>query len=369
MEYKFVISSLNTEKLINKLCLKFDIFDIKKTETEISFCCKKKDRKKIQKILNKCGYKTKNTFFVGFFKHLKNITSVGIIIGTILSIALWCVSCFFITDVLILGNISITSKEIMEVLKTNNINKWSLKSSVNIQNLETQIQDIKYISYVSAIIKGNALIINVKEQLTNDEVVSIGSYAPIVSNYDCKITSIKLIQGTLKVKVGDIVKLGDVLVEPYVQKPDGTTLSVQPIADIVGDVWITSSLDFYNTLHKKVRTNKVVSNYSVTFMGIEIYKKDTNVNFKNYEIEEYETYLSTSILPIKIKYKNFYEYTTEEINVDFEKNKDKFIEETRKTVLLNVKEYDIIKNESYKIYNNDDYNTVLYTITLNKKIC
>lgn len=368
MKYKFIISSLNTEKLINKLLLRFDIFYVIKSEQEISFCCKLKDKNKIKKILKKMGYKIKSEKYIGFLNNFKNILNIGALIGFVLSCALWFLSSFFITDVLILGNLPFTYNQIMQVLENNNINKWSLKSNVNITKLENELQSLKYVSYASAIIKGNALVINIKEQLTNSEVVSINQHLPLISYCDCKITSIKLIQGTLKVKVGDIVKTGDVLVEPFVIN-NGKKLSVQPLADIVADVWITMQNNVYKTKTEKVKTGNVITNYSISFMGIDLFKKDTKVDFLNYQTLQCEEYLTKSILPIKIKYFKYYEYVLQTTKTNFNENKQHFIEETRKTCLLNVKEYDIIKNESYVVYNYDDYDSIVYTITLNKKIC
>ena len=367
-QYKFEISSLNTEKLLNKLILEFDIFDIKKEDKICTFYCKSKNKRKIEKILKQFGYNIKSKSYFGLAKHLKNISSLGIIIGIVISIAMYIISTFFISDVLLVGNLTITSKEIMQVLENHNINKWSLKSSIDIKSLQKELEEIEYVSYASAIIKGNALIINIKEQLTNNEIVNIGKFQPLVAKYDGKITSIKLIQGTSAVKVGDIVKLGDVLVLPYVLNDDGTKLSVQPLADITCDVWITTRLEVKDKEIKKIRTNNVISNYSLSLMGINLYTTNNEVNFENYETEEKECYLSNCLLPIKIKYTNCYEYVLKKIETNFEENKEKYIDKTRQMSLLNVKEYDIIKDESYVINKQDDINTIIYTITLNKLI-
>ena len=368
IKYKFVISSLNTEKLINNLIQKYSIFNIEKNEINTSFYCLKNDRKKIQKILKRSGYKTSSEEYKGIFKYIKNIFSFGIIFGLFFSFIFYLISSFFITDVLIWGNISFCGQDVLMVLKNNNINKWSLKSNVNIQKLENDIMNIKYVSYVSAIIKGNALVINIKEQLTNTEVVNIGEYLPIVSVYDCKITSIKLIQGTAKVKVGDIVHTGQILVEPYTLDTTNNKLSVQPLAEICGDVWLTSNVDFYDTKIVKNRTGNVVKNFCISLCGITVYKKESNVEFKDYEIEESENFLSYSLLPIKIKRQSYYECNITSVNIDFESSKQQFIEQTRKTCLLNLNNYDIIKNESYVISDYSGYHTISYTITANRKI-
>ena len=289
--------------------------------------------------------------------------------GIFFSIILWLISSLFITDVLIVGDISITSKQIMHVLSNNNINRWTLKSNVDIQTLQSQIQDIKFISYASVIIKGNALVINIKEQLTNAEVVLQNNYQPLISNFEGKIVSLKLLQGTLNVQVGDIVKLGDILVQPYVIDADGTRRSVQPLADIVCEVWITTRMEYFNKQTKKTYTGNYVTNYKMSFLGLQIFKSQNKVNYVNYDMQVSQKYLTNYLLPIKMEYTKFLEYNLEEVVIDFDLNKQKFIEQTRQMALLNVKEYDIIKNESYTVIPSEQKNTVVYTITLNKKIC
>ena len=369
MNYKFEIPSVNVEKILNKISPKYEIFNLQKKDKICTFYCKNKDKKAIIKILKNSGINIKNSNSVGILKYFKQISSVGILLGIIISCVLWFVSSFFITDVLIVGSMNFTSNEVMQVLKEKNINKWTLKSNINIDELQNRLQDIKYISYVSIILKGNALVINLKEQLTNDEVVSIDKYEPIISNYEGRVVSIKLIQGTANVKVGDIIKFGDVLVAPYVIKNDGTKLSVQPLADIVCDVWITSTLEVKNTKIEKVMTGNVISNRQISFLGINIFESKNDVNFINYETQTYTKYLANMLLPIKITYNNYYEYNLVTIENNFEQNKQQFIEQTRQMSLLNVKNYDIIKNESYEIQQLDDSNLIVYTITVNKKIC
>ena len=47
--FKFTISPRNTEKILDKLSKKFEIFDAEKSEEKVTFTCHNKDRKKIKK--------------------------------------------------------------------------------------------------------------------------------------------------------------------------------------------------------------------------------------------------------------------------------------------------------------------------------
>ena len=367
--YKFEISSLNSEKCINLIIQKYEIFDFSKNEGKVIFYCKNKDKKNIEKILKKLNQKIYKKNYFGFLFHIKNIFSIGIIIGIFLSLILWGISTFFITDILVIGNYNLTTKEIFEVLENNEIYKWKPKKDIDTKQLQNKIENINHISYASVIIRGNALIVNVKEELTNNEVINIGNFDPIVSVYDGQITSVKLIQGTLKVKVGDIIKVGDILVEPYITSMSGERVSVEPLADIVCDVYVTSRLNVKEKQIKVQRTGNVQTNYELSVFGLQLFKKYNDVIFKSYEKEEKEVYVSNVLLPIKRKETIYYETTVIEENINFEQNKQTFIEQCKQIALLNLTNYDIIKNESYSIYKIDDTYTISYTLTLNKKIC
>ncbi len=367
--YRFEISSLNSEKCINLITQKYEIFDFSKNDKNVIFYCQNKDKENIEKILKKLNQKIYNKNYFGALFHIKNIFSIGIILGIFLSIILWGISTLFITNILVVGNYNFTSKEIFEVLENNKICKWKLKKDINIKSLQNNIENINHISYASVIIRGNSLIINVKEELTNSEVINIGNFDPIISIYDGQITSVKLIQGTLKVKVGDVIKVGDVLVEPYITKQTGEKISVEPLADIVCDVYVTSSLELKENQIKTQRTGNSITNFELYAFNLPIFKKQDDVHFKTFEKVEKEIYVSNILLPIKRKEITYYETTTTKENINFEENKKTFIEQCKQIALLNFAKYDIIKNESYSIYKIDDTYTILYTLTLSKKIC
>lgn len=367
--FKFEISSLNSEKCINLITQKYEIFNFSKNDEKVIFYCKNKDKKNIEKILKKLNQKIYNKSYFGLLFHIKNIFSIGIILGIFLSCILWGISTLFITDILVVGNYNLTTKEIFEVLENNDIYKWKPKKNINTKILQNKIEKIDHISYASVIIRGNTLIVNVKEELTNNEVINIGNFDPIVSIYDGQITSAKLIQGTLKVKVGDVIKIGDVLVEPYITNQAGEKISVEPLADIVCDVYITSNLNIKEHQIKTKRTGNSLTSFELYAFNLPIFKKQVNVTFKTYEKEENEVYISNILLPIKRKETTYYETVTTKENINFEENKQTFIEQCKQIALLNFAKYDIIKNESYSIYKIDDTYTILYTLTLSKKIC
>lgn len=367
-KYQFNIPSINVGKILDKFTThNIPIYDLDVKE-QTTFYCLPKDKKKIQKILESIGIIVKSQNYTRMYNNFLIFKSWGIILGIIISVCMFIVSNILITNVIIEGNVDISLKEIYAVLNEMNIGKYSLKSSIDTQELENKIEDIKYISYVSIIIKGNVLLINVKEQLTNNEVISLNTYSPLTAYRDCKITNITLVQGTLNKKVGDIVKSGEVLVFPYVIGSDGTKISIQPIAQFICDFWYTTNLDIHNSTIKTIRTGSQTENHSLSLCGLNLFATNKPCTFAEYEIEVSEFYLSNSILPIKIARQYFFETKKIVEQTNFEKNKDIYIDQIRKMSLLNVQEYDIIKDETYSVLKLEDKHTIVYTLTVSKKM-
>lgn len=368
-ECEFVVSCLNCEKYLNQIASKYDIYNFSKIDEKVIFYCKNKDKKNIEKILKKLNVKIYKNNYFGIFFHIKKFAKIGIILGILFSCILWIISTFFITDILIFGDINFSSNDLYNLLNNYNISRWTKKSNIDTQKLQTEIENIKYISYASVIIRGNMLVINIKEKLVNSEVENLGKYEPLVSLYDAKVTAIKLIQGTAKVKVGDIVKVGDVLVEPYSIDSSGEKVSVQPLADVWCDVFVSASQSVKEKKILEQRTGNKTTSYSLSVFGLEIFSKKSENSFSKFQVEKSEVYVSTLILPIKRKEITVYEVELVEQNINFEQDKQIFIDKSRQIALLNLGKYDIIKDESYTVKKIDDEYTILYTITFNKKIC
>ena len=90
------------------------------------------------------------------------------------------------------------------------------KKDINLTQIENQIQKVDRVSLVSAIIKGNTLVINIKEKVYNPEYEDKENFKPIISVHNAIITEVTVIQGTPMVKAGQVVQKGQILVSPFV---------------------------------------------------------------------------------------------------------------------------------------------------------
>ena len=86
-----------------------------------------------------------------------------------------------------------------------------LKSQIDTKKLENELRkEFEDISSVSVAIVGQSVVVNINQIEIPQEIGD--DFAPLISQFDGRISQINLVQGTLAINEGDIVKKGDILV-------------------------------------------------------------------------------------------------------------------------------------------------------------
>ena len=363
----FKIKSLNKEKIFNKLSKIFNIYNIKEYEGYTEFEVDENDGKKVEKFLleNKSNILEikHNGIKYKFFKILK---MWGIISGCLMSLLFCFLQNLFVWKIDVWGCENINESEIIDFVKSSFTNYY--KGNINTKNIEIELKNnFEDISSVSVAIVGQSLIININEAIIPEEMQ--GEYEPLVSNYDGIITSIDLVQGTVNVKVGDIVKKGDVLVYPYIFDGDGERMPIQPKAEIKAEVWIKNEETFYEYQIKEIRTGNKIECSSVSLFGLEIYSNVNNNNFENYQTEKNSVFLSkNNFLPLVYTKITFYETKTIEIERNFEDEKENIIEKLRQNSLIYLTGNEIILNENCTINESNGIYFISFILTVEKDL-
>ena len=223
------------------------------------------------------------------------------------------------------------------------------------------------ISLVSIITKGNSLVVNLQEKVINDEYQNVGNFTPLKASASGRVKSIKLIQGTLCVKVGDIVKEGDILVEPYIIDSSGNKKSVKAEAEITAEIWCEGRVTHYDYAIKTVKTGNRIFKDDVYFLGLPVYISKTEVPYSEYEVSTKIINLSTTLLPVKI-YRSIIEETkTVEENIPFEEVRKSVIEQAKSLALEKAKNNSVIE-EYHTVTSNAGINTVSYVVVIEGKL-
>ena len=252
-------------------------------------------------------------------------------------------------------------------MKEYGISPFVNQSSIDCEAVEKYLTSkFDKLSLVSVIKKGNSLIINVKEKIVNDEYENIESFVPLVSNLNGRILSIKLIQGTLNVKVGDLISKGDVLVEPYIYDSSNELKKVKPQAEIIAEIWHEETYTHYDRQIVTKRTGNTYVEKQISLCGIDLMKTE-GCNYSSYEKEISESKFSV-FLPIKSKTITYYETVKEVVIEPFEDVKESLIEKCRKNALLKVEDCEIINKEYHKLISGAGVHTIVYVIQTEKQV-
>ena len=344
----FSIRGLNQERVLNEISktVKLNKVD-RKSKTESSFLCNSLQAKQIKsqllaqniEILEQKNYGVLSLVF-------KIVTSYGMLAAFLIFACFSAAQSQFILKYKVFGTSKLSEKNVVSFVKSNFTHS---KRGIRTNDVEVSLFDkFEEISLVSCMVKGQTLVINIKEKLLPDAVFC--EFLPIISQKNCKITQIDLISGSALVKVGDYVRAGDVLVEPYTIDSDGKKKQVQARANIFADVYNVGTSEHFEKRIEIYRTGRTIDKSEVKILGLTVYSHGQN-RFKNFEIEERERLLSkNNILPLKIKKTIFYETAQRVVESKFDDEKEIYLQKSRENALSNCDEHDKIKEEYYTIH-------------------
>lgn len=364
---KFHICGLNQERLLNEICKNIPLSDIERNaKNNTTFKCSYFDYKKTEKLLKNKNIEVVSVSHQGAAHNVRRIlTSYGLLAALFLFFVLYLFQNLFILQYEIKGVDRLSTTEVVVFIKKNFSNR---KSEIVVKDVEIGlIDEFDEISFASCIIKGQTLVVNIKEKLLPDEMY--GQFLPIVSKKDARITKINLISGTLNIKVGDIVRKGDILVEPYVIDTSGNIKKVEAKAEIFAEVYNEGISNHFESFLKIERTGRTVVKNEVTLFGLSIYNFKEKLNFAIYEVEFEEVSLIKNLfLPFKMKKTVYYELQQTIVESKFEDVKEEYISKAKENALEICEDYDTIIDEFYTLRHLAGVTIVNFCITTLEQI-
>lgn len=368
---KLEILGLNQENIFNNFIKqKIDTYDIKRLSySKTIFKISPDNLAKTKKILENNQAKLTNTKFLGLYSFYKNfLLRLGITFGILTCLILCVIANFFILKIEIMGNEIIKTSQIIEYLANQNICVFSSKNVLDTEQIELDLMDnFNEISMISVIEKGTTLIINIKEKPENNEYVS-GKYENLVSTFNGRITEFQLVSGTPLKNVGDIVKVGDVLVQSTYVDSAGNIQNIKAEAHITAEVWYEGRTVHYDSVIQTLPTGEETKFYEISLMGLTIFSNKKANIYEKFEENIIEKSFVNSILPIKIKYFKYTEMASIEIVTDFNSVKDELINDCKQIALQQVCENDTLISENCSITEELGYAKICYLVTVNKII-
>lgn len=319
-----------------------------------------KEFKNIVRIVkkNKCKIKIKQKKGLPFLLNKYKKRKVFVIALILVLVALISLS-KFVWNIEIVGNNTIASSEIMDIIKQEGLEVGKLKSKINPNNIVEKIRLKRAdISWVGIKISGTNVRIEVVESDLAPKVIDKNEYCNIVATKDAMIEKIYAQNGTLQVKEGDVIKKGTVLVAGWLEGKYTGTRYVHATGKVTGKVWYSETVKVYYKQKIRKQTGNSEKKYSVNInnFAINFYKKLSK--FEIYDTISTEKKLKISsnfYLPFKFVVNTNYENVEEEKEYTKDEAKEQAVNEAKRKLENKVGKNEGIVNEYINTNEGTDY--------------
>ena len=338
------------EKIIN-LCAKnrIAVWNVHYGNNKIRLFITVKDFKRLPKILKRSGLrlhilnKTGFPFFINRYKR-----RFGIFAGIVIFFAVLQFMSGFIWIIEVEGNKTVTDREILAICKDLGIKTGVKRNSIDTKNTpQDLLLKTDKLSWGSFNIEGCKLTVNVTEIVPKTEDNTVATNLKAAK--DGIIEKIDVTSGNPVVKVGDIVKKGDLLVSGITETMRDTKF-VHSIGTVTAKTEETITL--FEPFIKKTETltGKTAKRRVLEIFGIKIplYIGKEKGNFKT-ETDCKNLKLLSQNIPIKIYTKKFIFVKKENLTRDYNELCQQLrerLEKESKTKNFNVKTKDFTQNEN-----------------------
>jgi len=307
-----VVEGYYIERFINMCTIKnIFLWNINRDKSTILYTrVAIKDFRKLKLICKKTGCKMKITkkngipFFMNRYKKRK------VFIGLLFLVFFLIIfTSQFIWNIEIVGNDTIPSNDILQIIEQNGLTIGKAKNKINtkelINKLRLQRDDL---AWVGIDIEGTNVIIKIVEADMKPEIINEDEHCNIIAKKPGMILKVNAQNGTPMVKEGIIVKEGEILIGGWMEGKYTGTRYVHAQGEIEAKVWYTNRQQINLKQVKKQETGNIENKYSININNFKINLYKGVSKFKNYDTIETNTKLkifSNLYLPFEIiKYTN-----------------------------------------------------------------
>lgn len=276
-----------------------------------------------------------------FIKTKRYKKRFGLFIGAIVFIFIIYFMSNFIWIININGNKIISTQSIKDNCQklgiTEGVSKNKINSKYDAQRLQLTQDEISWCSFN---IEGCILNINITEVPKSDKETR-ETPCNIKASIDGKITKIDVASGDVKIKVGDVVSKGDLLVSGVIENASSTVF-VHSSGDIIAETKreFSAQGNFIQTITKE--TEEILNRKTIEIMGLKIplfFKNIKRAN--NYNVKSENLTLFGNKIPVKIATETY--VFTKETTIKYT------VDELEKILLKNienqVKKFDFLSAE------------------------
>lgn len=341
------ISGLNLTRLIKKIIAEnIMIENLVHKNKSVKFIVHESEFEKLKKI---CAFENKKIEIVnktGFKSILKR---VPYLFGAIVAITICFAYMFSFSsivhgiDIELNGEIEYNLSSVKTTLSQNGVVAGMRRGSVNTKDIENMLLlKVDDIEACTVRLSGGRLQVVIYPLIKKFEP----NTENLISGYSGIILNAEAYSGKLKVKAGDIVKVGDVLIE----NDGGAEGKVQ------AKVYFTSSR-IYNEKQTEINyTGRYIAEKEYYLKNKLLFKKTNSIEFSKYLVKKCDFYLmSNFFIPLSCREIRYYEIEVNEKIVPFEnvesEIKNQLYLEAKTSIPENVEEgtitYSVVREGTY----------------------
>lgn len=366
------VQGVNSERFLNLVTYHgIELWNIQRSGNYIRFCTSIPNFKAMRRDAHKTRsrlkiiYKKGLPFLINRYKNRKSFV-VGIVVFIVM---LWILSSF-VWLVEVEGNTRLNSLDIIQTLEANGYQTGKLKSQMDLRDAETLLlKQYPDIIWVGVDYEGTRMIVHIAESTLPPTMHKTeNTPSSLISKRDALITYIAVEKGKPMVKIGDIVKKGDMLVagEMPLGEESESPYYATAKATVKGRTIYYVSKTMSTNQVKKHYTNDTSKKYI-----LKLFNKDITLYNQKKTKEHYDTMHTlhqlkiTNLFPLpfglevetQVAYEpTYYTLTKEEVE-------DKLLSDLWKEVSQRLgQEATIIKREVYFSQNEDQVTATLYVM-------
>jgi len=208
------VEGLNHAKLIENLRASSVVKGVESKARSLSFWCYEKDEIKIIAILKHMCYNYKILKRKGIAPALARVFArVGVVVGIVISVALLVLYPRMVLSLDV--NDSDFESQTKEIMSEEGVKQFGFLWSLDCGKLEAKLLALDGISYAKVTRQGTSIVVQLERELPKPELL-LESGKAVKSKKRATVTRTIVYAGTAVVKYGQIVEVGEVLIDGYI---------------------------------------------------------------------------------------------------------------------------------------------------------
>jgi len=247
----------------------------------------------------------------------KNRTRVGVICALVISMLLAILSPSLVWDVRVVGELSEKENEIIEELDEAGLSVGKLWCFIDKSEVEVKLlKDSELVSWININRRGGVAYVSVTEKEINPLPPKKEGYSNVVATCDAVIEEIRVGKGVARVKVGDSVKKGDLLISGILPAEAGGGFCYAEgvvIGRVTDKISVKSTTEITEKREKLREKNKIT--LKIFDFSLNIFKSYRNFADECVIIEENESHISIGDVKLPLSLVKSYAVVYEEAKI------------------------------------------------------